>query len=39
MNILKDSNYRKYAIKKANTINKILSIDNWARNIAKEYVK
>ena len=39
MDILKDSNYRKYAIKKANTINKILSIDNWARNITKEHVK
>ena len=29
--ILRDRNYRKYAIKKPKTLNQILAIDNWAR--------
>ena len=32
MNILKDSNYRKYAIKKPKNINEINLIDMWARS-------
>lgn len=30
--ILKDRNYRKYAVKKPKTINQILNIDFWAKN-------
>ncbi len=32
--ILRDRNYKKYAIKNAKTINQILAIDNWARQKA-----
>ena len=32
--ILRDRNYKKYAIKNAKTINQILAIDNWARKKA-----
>ena len=32
MAILKDRNYKKYAIRNANTINQISAIDIWARN-------
>ncbi len=32
--ILRDRNYRKYAIKNAKTIDQILAIDNWARKKA-----
>ncbi len=32
--ILRDRNYKKYAIKNARTINQILAIDNWARQKA-----
>ena len=29
--VLKDKNYKKYAIYKANNLNRINTIDNWAR--------
>ena len=32
MAILKDRNYRKYAIKRPKNINQIFKVDNWARN-------
>ena len=39
MNILNDRNYKKYAIKTPININQILTIDNWAKNTTKKYVK
>ena len=33
MAILKDSNYKKYAIKKPKNINEIIEIDKWTRKI------
>ena len=32
--ILSDRNYKKYAIKKPTTINQILKINDWAKNLA-----
>ena len=31
MTILKDRNYKKYAIKKPKNINQIIEIDKWAK--------
>ena len=31
MKILRDRNYKKYAIKKPKNINEIIKIDNWTR--------
>ena len=39
MNILNDRNYKKYAIKTPINIYQILTIDNWAKNTTKKYVK
>ena len=39
MNILNDRNYKKYAIKTPININQILTIDNWAKNTTRKYVK
>ena len=38
MSILRDKNYKKYAIKKAFSVNQILLIDLWARKTAKDKV-
>ena len=32
LNVLKDKNYKKYAIKRSKNINQILKIDQWSRN-------
>jgi 1-deoxy-D-xylulose 5-phosphate reductoisomerase len=34
--ILRDKNFKKYAIKNTNSIKEIISIDNWARNTIKQ---
>ena len=34
--ILRDKNFKKYAIKNTNSIKEIISIDNWARNTIKK---
>ena len=39
MAILKDRNYRKYAIKRPKNINQIFKVDNWARNRILEKLK
>ena len=39
MTILKDRNYRKYAIKRPKNINQIFKVDNWARNRILEKLK
>ena len=39
MSILNNRNYKKYAIKTPININQILTIDNWAKNTTKKYVK
>ena len=33
MNVLKDKNYKKYAIRRPQNINQILTINDWAKNI------
>ena len=33
MKILRDRNYKKYAIKKPKNINEIIKIDNWTRKL------
>tara|TARA_Y100000389_G_C17393064_1_gene480996 strand:- start:30 stop:1193 length:1164 start_codon:yes stop_codon:yes gene_type:complete len=38
MVILKDRNYKKYAIKRPKNINQINKIDNWAKKITKERI-
>ena len=38
MKIHRDSNYKKYAIKRPKNINEIIKIDKWAReNIIKKF--
>ena len=37
--ILNDRNYKKYAIRKPQSINQITNIDKWARNITLEKIK
>ena len=39
MSILKDVNYKKYAIKNANEIKQIIKIDKWAREITIKKIK
>ena len=39
MAILKDKNYKKYAIKKPNNINQINLIDIWARSSTLKKIK
>ena len=39
MAILDDRNYRKYAIRKANSIKAISIIDKWARDITIENLR
>ena len=39
MTILKDRNFKKYAIKKPKNIDQIYNIDNWARNKTLEKLK
>tara|TARA_X000000950_G_scaffold213935_1_gene257329 strand:+ start:279 stop:1451 length:1173 start_codon:yes stop_codon:yes gene_type:complete len=39
MIILKDKNYKKYAIKKPRNINQIYLIDLWARSVTKQILK
>ena len=39
MNILKDSNFKKYAVKKPQNINQIYLIDNWARSLVMKKVQ
>jgi len=39
MAILKDKNYKKYAIKKPNNINQINPIDIWARSSTLKKIK
>ena len=39
MIILKDKNYKKYAIKKPKNINQIYLIDLWARSVTKKILK
>ena len=39
MSILKDRNYRKYAIRRPKNINQIYKIDMWARSIATSKVR
>ena len=38
MSVLKDRNYKKYAIRKPKNINHIIEIDKWARETAKKHV-
>tara|TARA_Y100000591_G_scaffold57353_1_gene45840 strand:+ start:9115 stop:10284 length:1170 start_codon:yes stop_codon:yes gene_type:complete len=38
MSVLNDRNYKKYAIRKPKNINRIIEIDEWARETAKKYV-
>ena len=38
-NVLKNRNYKKYAIRKPLNINQILKIDKWARNIILKKIK
>ena len=39
MTILKDSNYKKYAIKEPKNLNQIYKIDMWARKKTLEKIK
>ena len=39
MAILKDRNYKKYAIKKPKNINQISEIDDWARKLTMDKIK
>ncbi len=38
MSVLKDRNYKKYAIRKPKNIDQIIKIDKWARETANKYV-
>ena len=38
MSILKDRNYKKYAIKRPKNINEIIEIDRWTRNKTMEKI-
>jgi len=38
LNVLKDKNYRKYAIRKPKNINQILTINNWAKKTTLEKI-
>ena len=39
LNIMKDKNYKKYAIRKPNNFNTISKIDSWAKHITNEKIK
>jgi len=39
LNIMKDKNYKKYAIRKPNNFNTISKIDNWAKHITNKKIK
>ncbi len=39
MNVLKDKNYKKYAIRRPQNINQILTINDWAKNITLEKIR
>ena len=39
MNVLKDKNYKKYAIRSPQNINQILTINDWAKNITLEKIR
>ena len=38
MSILKDRNYKKYAIRRPKNINEIIEIDRWTRNKTMEKI-
>ena len=38
LGIMKDRNYRKYAIQKPKNIKQILKIDNWAKSLIKKKI-
>ena len=39
MSVLKDKNYKKYAIRRPKNINQILTINNWARKTTLSKIK
>ena len=39
LNIMKDKNYKKYAIRKPNNFNTISKIDSWAKHITNKKIK
>ena len=39
MNIMKDRNFKKYAIKGTKNLDQIFLIDNWARNTIKKMIE
>ena len=39
MGVLKDKNYKKYAIKRPKNISQILKINNWAKSITLQKIK
>ena len=39
MSVLKDKNYKKYAIRNPKNINQILKIDNWAKITTLKKIK